>query len=243
MAAERREHGFIPGIFNYCDRWCERCPFTSRCRVYAIEMALSVDGMEGPLSEAAADLPPDPAEEGGFIESLEEGEAEEDLEAEVDREMLRRGTARLLAEAHPLAEAARTLMDLAGRLIEAASHRGTASRPDAQAAEGVVEVLLRYRFFIPAKVHRALSGRDEPPLLDERGQPFPSDADGTAKIAHVACAAAREAARRLGALDPALAPLAAETVRTADEVLQLIDDAFPGHRAFRRPGFDDMPAD
>ena len=22
---------FIPGIYNYCDRWCERCPFTSRC--------------------------------------------------------------------------------------------------------------------------------------------------------------------------------------------------------------------
>ena len=19
---------YIPGIYNYCDRWCERCPFT-----------------------------------------------------------------------------------------------------------------------------------------------------------------------------------------------------------------------
>ena len=25
---------FIPEIFNYCDRWCERCTFTSRCRSY-----------------------------------------------------------------------------------------------------------------------------------------------------------------------------------------------------------------
>jgi predicted protein tyrosine phosphatase len=24
---------FIPGIYNYCDRWCERCPFTSRCLI------------------------------------------------------------------------------------------------------------------------------------------------------------------------------------------------------------------
>ena len=24
-----QEH--ISGIYNYCDRWCERCPFTSRC--------------------------------------------------------------------------------------------------------------------------------------------------------------------------------------------------------------------
>jgi len=22
---------YIPGIYNYCDRWCERCSFTSRC--------------------------------------------------------------------------------------------------------------------------------------------------------------------------------------------------------------------
>ncbi len=27
----------IPGIYNYCDRWCERCPLTSRCLVYATE--------------------------------------------------------------------------------------------------------------------------------------------------------------------------------------------------------------
>ncbi len=28
---------FIPGIYNYCDRWCERCPFTDRCMNYAME--------------------------------------------------------------------------------------------------------------------------------------------------------------------------------------------------------------
>src|SRR5438270_11804866 len=29
----------ISGIYNYCDRWCERCPFTARCLVYATEKA------------------------------------------------------------------------------------------------------------------------------------------------------------------------------------------------------------
>ena len=28
---------FIPGIYNYCDRWCERCAFTSRCMNFAME--------------------------------------------------------------------------------------------------------------------------------------------------------------------------------------------------------------
>ena len=28
---------FIPGIYNYCDRWCERCLYTDRCRVFVME--------------------------------------------------------------------------------------------------------------------------------------------------------------------------------------------------------------
>ena len=28
---------FIPGIYNYCDRWCERCLYTDRCRTFAME--------------------------------------------------------------------------------------------------------------------------------------------------------------------------------------------------------------
>ena len=30
---------FIPGIYNYCDRWCERCAFTSHCANYAVSEA------------------------------------------------------------------------------------------------------------------------------------------------------------------------------------------------------------
>lgn len=34
---------FISGIYNYCDRWCERCQFTSRCLLYALEKKESLD--------------------------------------------------------------------------------------------------------------------------------------------------------------------------------------------------------
>src|SRR6266550_3571742 len=30
---------FTSGVHNYCDRWCERCPLTARCVVYATEEA------------------------------------------------------------------------------------------------------------------------------------------------------------------------------------------------------------
>ena len=31
-----REENFISGVFNYCNAWCERCPFRLRCRNYAM---------------------------------------------------------------------------------------------------------------------------------------------------------------------------------------------------------------
>jgi hypothetical protein len=31
------EDKFIIGIHNYCDRWCEKCQFTSRCSVFQID--------------------------------------------------------------------------------------------------------------------------------------------------------------------------------------------------------------
>lgn len=29
------EENYIPGIYNYCDRWCEKCAFSSRCEQFA----------------------------------------------------------------------------------------------------------------------------------------------------------------------------------------------------------------
>ncbi len=240
---ERHEHGFIPGVFNYCDRWCERCAFSSRCRVYAAEMGYAVGGEEGYLAELDADLPPDPDPEEGEAgtDGPAEWELDEPSEADIESEMLRQDAARLLAEAHPLAEEAKAFAGQAGQLVEAAAERAMAAAAESEAFQDALEVLSRYRFFIPAKLHRALMGRDRTALLDEEEADIPSDADGSAKVAHITCAAARDAAGRLAGLDPALAPLAATCAQTAGRVLQLIDETFPDHRAFRRPGFDDPP--
>lgn len=29
-----KEENYIPGIYNYCDRWCEKCTFSHRCEQY-----------------------------------------------------------------------------------------------------------------------------------------------------------------------------------------------------------------
>src|SRR6266567_7960568 len=43
----------VPGIHNYCDRWCERCPLIKRCAVFAVEQAdLAYSSSFDPENEA-----------------------------------------------------------------------------------------------------------------------------------------------------------------------------------------------
>ena len=37
---EQDEEKLISGIYNYCDRWCERCLYTDRCRTFVMEKTL-----------------------------------------------------------------------------------------------------------------------------------------------------------------------------------------------------------
>jgi hypothetical protein len=50
--------GFIPGVFNYCDRRCERCRFVRQCRVGALD----VDDV-GEAEDAIADERPEDLKE------------------------------------------------------------------------------------------------------------------------------------------------------------------------------------
>ena len=72
MAIPESEDGdFISGIFNYCDRWCERCTMTIKCRQYAMEGARdafnadgSQDGDSYEFMESLLNLPePESSEE------------------------------------------------------------------------------------------------------------------------------------------------------------------------------------
>ena len=102
--------GFVPGIYNYCDRWCERCPLQLRCMSYLMGKKLKERtkvnlGEEMPDDDESAlarlknifdstfDVLRELAEERGMgiedIYSSEKvprgfwGEDDEDLEAEV----------------------------------------------------------------------------------------------------------------------------------------------------------------
>ena len=78
----------IHGIFNWCDRWCERCSQTRHCTLYKTSTHLPSDSPEdffkslSMIFEATMDMLKESAERSGFdFESLKDS----DFESEYDR--------------------------------------------------------------------------------------------------------------------------------------------------------------
>ena len=167
LAANR---DLISGIYNYCDRWCERCPFTKRCLVFATEKA---DG-------AFDDSEIDDINNARFWQKLEstfkqvrrmivdwaeeEGIDLETLEDEVllaDREQQRHD-----AKEHQLSLAARRYaklvqgwfeqeLEIERRVHDDTTGAANSVEEDIDVSDAI-EVIRWYQFFIPSKIFRAL---------------------------------------------------------------------------------------
>ena len=166
------ERDFISGIYNYCDRWCEKCPFTARCRVYATEAA---DGdlddpevhdinnekfwrkLESIFREAHEKIAAWAEEAGVDLESTESQAAvaeHEQREREADEHQLSQLARQYAATVQEwFAEEFVTDHDVPDDMMVDAD--GVPEIDVARAAE----VLRWYQFFVAAKVIRALMGR------------------------------------------------------------------------------------
>ena len=215
-------------ISEYCDRWCERCAFTSRCTAYAVQAAL---GMCGDLKEAlqlAVGVPMTvkgnrPPAEFEFVTptSAEQHAFEVAVDAQAKR----------IKEA-PLT---RHAMDVA-----IAEHRWLSEHPAIRdSAVAVVReaaaVVLRYSVFIGGKLSRTLHGRE--PGGHWGDDPIQNDWNGSAKIALIAIERSQSAWRTIAKAtgDVSAAALASSLATLGDEV----EEAFPFARLFKRPGFDE----
>lgn len=242
--------GFIEGVYNYCDRWCERCPLTARCRLFAMEAEF----------EAAAESR-DP-ENAAFWEALgltfEQADGEDAFEFELDEAELeeigrQQDELERQTEEHPLFVAAHDYAMQVKAWFAARRPRFPESGPAAfeqpgcdQAAPGrrseavrlsdAVDVIHWYCFQIGAKSARALST-----VLEEG--PYASDEDlydanGSAKVALLGIERSLAAWMLLSRMVPEeKASIRAHVARLQRLRLQL-GDLFPNARAFIRPGFD-----
>jgi nuclear transport factor 2 (NTF2) superfamily protein len=235
----------IPGIHNYCDRWCERCPLTKRCAVFAIEQAESTDPsthdpenetfwlrLKGTL-DAALEMLEEMAREAGV--DLDTLVAEEDaaLASRVDRE----------TGEHELVRAAMEYMRMAGEWFELADGQtgdtSTEAGPESKAAglKEIEQVILWYHAFICAKLRRAVQ-------QELRGRPagmndMPEDSDGSAKIALIAIDRSTAAWWRMRAHFPRRKDRILNFLVRLERLRRGTEKAFPNAGAFVRPGFDE----
>ena len=166
---------FISGIYNYCDRWCERCPFTSRCMVYATERAESIS--DDPESHDINNAKFWHKLEAIFRETHEmilewAEEMGVDLEsAEAEAAIAERGQRREEAKEHPVSLSARHYAQMVQEwfkeefAVEENVHdditgKASSAEEDINVSDAV-EVIRWYQFFIAAKTYRALMGLEE----------------------------------------------------------------------------------
>jgi hypothetical protein len=227
--------GFILGIFNYCDRWCERCTLSGRCSVFAEEQRMMFGAQPGSESGAGA-FPATPLQSlrprsAGAAAPFDCGQPDESADLELDEAALRLAEPVLTAEETDLH---RRVSELGRRLSTWLVPEGRASEP---AVVDAAEVVLHFGFFIGPKVHRALTGRAG---IAEDGPR--SDALGSAKAAILALDRIGEAWLRLAELGAIGLVQAAPVLTELQQLTAALDRLFPRARSFVRPGFDEPAA-
>jgi hypothetical protein len=253
MAKEK----FIPGIYNYCDRWCERCTFTSRCRNYESTSKLSPeqldinnkafwDNISSNFSKAI-ELLHKAAEEHG-IDLDKPMSKEEEQEYKRQERFLKKATEnhKLIKLCRQYEKIARPFLKESERFVDKTSelvselHMGL--KTEGQVVHTVaniadcLEITQWYLFFIEAKLQRALHGR-----LDglEEQYDFPKDSDGSAKISIIAIERSMNAWMKLYELMPASEDVALNSLSVLSQLKQIALEEFPNAMQFKRPGFDD----
>lgn len=196
LLALARNPDFISGIYNYCDRWCERCPLTARCFLYATEQA--DEDLSDPevhdinnrkfweklqsIFESTAELLREWAAEAGVdLESVDIAQARN----EAEQERQRVGQDEIAQAARDYAVAVEDWFKTEMNPRMDLHDDRTTSAPDESdlRISDSIEVIRWYQFFVAAKVHRALSGIegiDEEAFADEEILSFDFTADDDA---------------------------------------------------------------
>lgn len=219
------QDGFIVSIFNYCDRWCETCSFTSRCRVFA-DAARHEAALDPTLKELI-DAPTHPQDVHETPDWLEE--ALKDM-----NEASLAGSS--MPDPPPLPQSHAELSERA-RAYGMRCHwwmieKGFEDPPD---PSHPLAVIAWFSHLIGAKVHRAVTGLAE----DDGNRDFPLDHEGSAKVALIGIERSETAWQDLVAIGRVTANEAAPFLSDLAWISDRLAALLPNARAFVRPGFDE----
>ncbi len=236
---------FIPGIYNYCDRWCERCILTNKCLVYAHEQEIKTDSGDPEANdmnnkkfwdqirlsfEVMFEMIQEDAERLGIdLNNMPDLPLPEDVEYPVEKLANEYGFAM-----HNWLKENKEILNEKAEQIQLINNK-----TDAVKLADAWEVVQWYSFFISAKVHRAHFDLNERQNEKEDEDSVFSDNLGSAKIAIIAID------RSINALSVLYSVLKDQE----DEILNFLARLsaikkqmlvrFPTVDQFKRPGFDD----
>lgn len=227
--------GFIVGIFNYCDRRCEGCAFTSRCRLFA--MMTRFEAQLDPNLRPVADAPslhgePGPGVPRAVLDLLDAIDGADDPLEPVDDPAPPTTSAPEGIALRARADAYRE------RVWTWLRERGDAGRHD---PDDPLDIVTWSSAFIPGKVVGLLAIR-ELTLAWAHDDEDEAVADGSAKV--VLLAIERAHAAWLALVDGQDLAMSVATPFIADLVWlhETLERQFPRARSFVRPAFDEPDA-
>ncbi|MBW2644730.1 MAG: hypothetical protein JRE23_00875 [Deltaproteobacteria bacterium] len=246
---------FIKGIYNYCDRWCERCPFTSRCMNFALADEQFPDQESHDIDNEAfwhklseifrvtLDLVKETAEQAGI--DLDAINTEETAEKErLNGEIVRSHECCRMAKAY-----AKMVDNCFDSLEGAPGHKendltfkarveilNADPLQETDNCENAVEVIRWYQHQIYVKLMRAIRG-----ILEEKDEPpdeFAKDSDGSAKVALIGIDRSIAAWGEIRTCFFAYESEILDILVHLERLRRNVEKVFPDARAFIRPGFD-----
>lgn len=246
---------FIPGIYNYCDQWCARCAFTSRCMNYA----MGEEEFDSPESKdidnqafweklygifaATLEMVKEKAQEMGIdVDAIDLDEAAEESERVQEA-----------AREQPCSQAAMKYNEMVDdwfksneglledkseelQAIAQADIPGTSPADEAVSIRDCLEVIRWYQPQIWVKLCRAASGMIHSEIEDL--ECIQEDANGSAKVALIGIERSIAAWAALLNHLPDQEDCILDLLATLKKLLRQVETAFPNARAFLRPGFD-----
>jgi hypothetical protein len=230
----------IRGVYNYCHRWCERCPFTDRCAVFRENRRFEAEHPDAtPFQHVRASfqqtielLKAWCTREGIDFAQIEK-EAKSD-EAVADQRL---SDESILAD--PLSKLAKAYSVGTWELMKAIDRVPHSNEWDGR-VQDALETIRWYSAFIGAKVDRALHGARESPDDRSDQDAIQNDWNGSAKVARMAIEESRKA--WLIVLEAGQTPPDSPLMRLVDLLAQMegaLAEVFPHSMLFVRPGFDE----
>jgi len=247
---------FISGIYNYCDRWCERCAFTLRCMNFAMTRQYADDPETSDITnekfwqslseifKTTREMLEESAEEMGIdLDTIdfEEASREEGIKDKIvkNHECCRvaKKYGKMVTEFFE-SEYSPSLQVVGKEETKNAAELPKIDRPDGLATlDEMTEIIYWYQHFIYIKLMRSIHGTlgDTPEILEE----FPKDSDGSAKVALIAIDRSMAAWGRMYDYFPAHRDQILDIIKLLDSLRTRVEKIFPEARNFVRPGFDE----